>query len=217
MKKQAVIFDMDGVLIDSEPFWRQSQIELLADFGVTITAKECEEETMGLRIDALISHWYNKYQLQGPGIEASVNDLVSKVAHHVTESGEAKQGVYDALKIISEKGYKIGLATSSPLRLVEAVLTRLKIAEYFEVTHSADDEEFGKPHPAVYIKTAQRLGFTPKECIAIEDSFNGLLAAKSATMKTIVIPEHTNSANPKFSIADLQLNSLSELTDLHLS
>ncbi len=216
MNKKAVIFDMDGVLIDSEPFWQQSQIELLAEFGVAITVKECEEETMGLRIDALVSHWYNKYKLNGPGIDASVDKLVSKVAQHVSDSGEAKHGVYDALKVISEKGFQIGLATSSPLRLVDAVLTRLDIRQYFTVTHSADAEEFGKPHPAVYIKTAQRMGLKPAECIAIEDSFNGLLAAKSATMKTIVIPELSHAENPKFSIADIRLASLAELSDSHL-
>ncbi len=216
MQKKAVIFDMDGVLIDSEPFWQQAQIEVMKELGVEITEKECEE-TMGLRIDALVGHWYNKYRWEGPGIVETSTTIVNRVAAHVMESGEAKAGVHQALEAIKAKGFKIGLATSSPMALVNAVLTRLNISDYFSIRHSAEFEEYGKPHPAVYIQTATQMGFVPQECIAIEDSFNGLLAAKSATMKTIVIPEEMNAENPRFSIADIQLRSLTDLCSEHLS
>ena len=215
MQKKAVIFDMDGVLIDSEPFWQQAQIEVLKDLGVEITQKECEE-TMGLRIDALVGHWYNKYRWDGSSVEETAVTIVERVASHVMHSGEAKSGVYQALETIAAKGFKIGLATSSPMALVDAVLTRLNIGHYFSIRHSAEFEEYGKPHPAVYIQAAVQLGVTPKECIAIEDSFNGLLSAKSATMKTIVIPVAANAANLRFSIADIQLSSLDELSAEHL-
>ena len=216
MQKKAVIFDMDGVLIDSEPFWQKAQIEVMKDLGVEITEKECEE-TMGLRIDALVGHWYNKYRWDGPGISETCSTIVNRVAAHVMESGEAKTGVHQTLEAIKTKGFKIGLATSSPMALVDAVLVRLNIGHYFAVRHSAEFEEYGKPHPAVYIQTATQLGFVPQECIAVEDSFNGLLAAKSATMKTIVIPEAINANNPRFSIADIQLSSLAELSADHLN
>ena len=172
---------------------------------------------MGLRIDALVGHWYNKYRWEGPGISETCSTIVNRVAAHVMESGEAKTGVHQALEAIKTKGFKIGLATSSPMALVDAVLARLNIGHYFAVRHSAEFEEYGKPHPAVYIQTATQLGFVPQECIAVEDSFNGLLAAKSATMKTIVIPEAINANNPRFSIADIQLSSLAELSADHLN
>lgn len=215
MQKKAVIFDMDGVLIDSEPFWQQAQIEVLKDLGIDITPKECEE-TMGLRIDALVAHWYAKYRWEGPGIEETASTIVGRVASNVMLSGVAKEGVRDALKVVSDQGFAIGLATSSPMELVHAVLARLEISHYFSICHSAEFEEYGKPHPAVYLQTAVQMGVHPKECIAIEDSFNGLLAAKAATMKAIVIPEQIHAANPRFSIADICLSSLKELTTDHL-
>ena len=92
MQKKAVIFDMDGVLIDSEPFWQQAQIEVLKDLGVEITQKECEE-TMGLRIDALVGHWYNKYRWDGSSVEETAVTIVERVASHVMHSGEANSGV----------------------------------------------------------------------------------------------------------------------------
>lgn len=216
MQKKAVIFDMDGVLIDSEPFWQQAQIDVLKDLGVEITQKECEE-TMGLRIDALVAHWYAKYRWEGPGIEETASTIVGRVASNVMLSGVAKEGVLDALKVVSDQGFAIGLATSSPMELVNAVLARLEISHYFSICHSAEFEEYGKPHPAVYLQTAVQMGVHPKECIAIEDSFNGLLAAKAATMKTIVIPEPVHATNPRFSIADIHLSSLKELTTNHLA
>ena len=215
MQKKAVIFDMDGVLIDSEPFWQQAQIDVLKELGVEITVEECEQ-TMGLRIDALVAHWYARHRWEGPGIEETASTIVGRVASHVMLSGVAKEGVLDALKIIADQGLAIGLATSSPMALVNAVLARLEIGHYFSICHSAEFEEYGKPHPAVYLQTAVQMGFHPKECVAIEDSFNGLLAAKAATMKTIVIPEAFQATNPHFSIADIRLSSLSELTVEHL-
>lgn len=215
MQKKAVIFDMDGVLIDSEPFWQQAQIDVLKELDVEITVEECEQ-TMGLRIDALVAHWYAKHHWNGPSVEDTANTIVARVASHVMLSGVAKEGVIDALKLISEQGFAIGLATSSPMALVNAVLTRLEISHYFSIRHSAEFEEYGKPHPVVYLQTAVQMGVHPKECIAIEDSFNGLIAAKAATMKTIVIPEALQATNPHFSIADIRLSSLSELTVEHL-
>lgn len=215
MQKKAVIFDMDGVLIDSEPFWQQAQIDIMAEFGVHITSIDCLQ-TMGLRIDALVTYWYQKFNLQGPGIAVTTEHIVDRVIERIHAQGLAKPGVRHALELIAAKGLTIGLATSSPLRLADVVLDKLAIKSFFTHYHSAEHEAYGKPHPAVYLSTAEELGYTPAECIAIEDSFNGLLAAKSATMKTIVIPEAAHADDPRFSIADIQLHSLDELQRSHL-
>ena len=134
MQKKAVIFDMDGVLIDSEPFWQQAQIEVLKDLGVEITQKECEE-TMGLRIDALVGHWYNKYRWDGSSVEETAVTIVERVASHVMHSGEAKSGVHKALETIAAKGFKIGLAT--PACLIDRhVIDQATIDQF--VSHMVD-------------------------------------------------------------------------------
>ena len=121
MQKKAVIFDMDGVLIDSEPFWQKAQIEVMKDLGVEITEQECEE-TMGLRIDALVGHWYNKYRWEGPGISETCSTIVNRVAAHVMESGEAKTGVHQALEAIKTKGFLITIEPQPVLITEQASL-----------------------------------------------------------------------------------------------
>lgn len=206
---QAVIFDMDGVLIDSEPFWQQAQVALMAELGVTITAKDCLQ-TMGLRIDQLVGYWARHYPWQGPSEPEVVERLIDRVIERVQQAGEAKPGVHATLAQIHEQGLPIGLATSSPARLMNAVLERLGIGHYFQVRHSADEEAYGKPHPGVYITAAHKLGVEPVDCLAIEDSFNGLLAAKAARMKTTVVPDQELVGDPRLAIADLQLSSLEQ-------
>ncbi len=208
---KAVIFDMDGVLIDSEPFWQKAQIDTMKSLGVEISVQECEE-TMGLRIDALVQHWFDNYQWQGPDERTVAQQITAAVAANVLDEGQAKAGVYQALDLIQAQQLKIGLATSSPPILLNAVLKKLEIGHYFHVTHSAEHEAYGKPHPAVYLSTAKQLQVEPNECLAIEDSFNGLLSAKSACMKTVVIPDDAQYDQEKFCIAETKLRSLTELT-----
>ncbi len=206
---QAVIFDMDGVLIDSEPFWQQAQVALMAELGVTITAEDCLQ-TMGLRIDQLVGYWARHHPWQGPSEPEVVARLIDRVIAQIRARGEAKPGVHATLAQIRAQGLPIGLATSSPARLMEAVLERLAVGHYFQVRHSADEEPYGKPHPGVYLSAAQQLGVAPVDCLAIEDSFNGLLAAKAACMQTILIPDPQQAGDPRFAIADLQLASLEQ-------
>ena len=98
----------------------------------------------------------------------------------ILQEGQPKAGVLEALDLIEAQGLKIGLATSSPFAMVEAVLGKLGIQDRFMAVHSAEVERFGKPHPDVYIHAAEKLGVEPVHCLAIEDSFTGLLAAKAA-------------------------------------
>jgi sugar-phosphatase len=95
--------------------------------------------------------------------------------------------------------------------MVEAVLGKLGIRDRFLAVHSAEVERFGKPHPDVYIHAAEKLGVEPVHCLAIEDSFTGLLAAKAASMKALIVPDPALVGDPRLAIADHQLFSLSEL------
>jgi len=215
MKLTAVIFDMDGVLVNSEPLWRDAMVEAFKEVGLIITREECAETT-GLRIDHVVEYRYEKSPWKLKSKKETVDLILQKLVNLIYEKAEALEGAIDAIHYFRSNGFKIGLATSSPSIILNAILDKLMIRDYFEITNSAENLSFGKPHPEVYINTAQELGVAPTACIAIEDSFNGLLSAKAARMKTIAVPEIENQKNPKFVIADVLLSNLSELSDKHI-
>ena len=208
MKYDGVLFDMDGILIDSEPFWRQAEVEVFATVGVELTLDECAE-TMGLRIDEVVA-------LRAPEADRTKTALaiVDRVEELVRAQGKPLLGAQESLEKIAELGLPCGLATSSSIRLLEATLETLGFRSFFEIVHSAEVETYGKPHPSVYIHAAEKLGVEPSRCFAIEDSVNGVIAAKAAKMMTIAIPEHEYRADKRFNVADLQLGSLLELLPL---
>jgi sugar-phosphatase len=103
---------------------------------------------------------------------------------------------------------RVALASSSAYRLIRAVTERLGLADSFDCVYSAEEEEYGKPHPGVYLTAARRLGVAPTQCLAVEDSFNGVLAAKAARMKCVAVPEPAQRRDPRFCIADVVLDSL---------
>ncbi|MDN5203449.1 hexitol phosphatase HxpB [Fulvivirgaceae bacterium BMA10] len=209
---EAVIFDMDGVIIDSEPFWEAAEMEIFGELGLKLSKEMCYQ-TVGLRTDEVVKYWYDQYPWNGLSKKEVEIAITKKVRDQILENGKAMKGLENAIEMIQHLKLKLSLASSSAMEIIETVLNKLDIRSKFEVVHSAELEEFGKPHPAVYISTARKMGIDPKNCLAIEDSFNGLISAKAARMKTIAIPESSMSGHPKFSIADLKLNSLSEFNE----
>ncbi len=208
----AVIFDMDGVLIDSEPLWKIAEIEGFAKVGLNLTKKDCEA-TVGVRIDEVVRIWYDKVGWTGPGIREVSEDIVDILIREIKRQGIALPGVNESLEMLKNENLAVGLATSSSSRIINVVLDRFHLRHYFTATHSAENETLGKPHPAVYLNCAAKLGVIPKNCLAIEDSFNGVLSAKAAGMKVIAIPEKSHSFNPRIQeTADCVLNNLCELT-----
>ncbi|GGF70421.1 hexitol phosphatase HxpB [Wenyingzhuangia marina] len=208
MKPTTFIFDMDGVMIDSEPFWRTAQINLLKDLGHTITVQDCIRYTMGKRIDDVAKTWCDLYSLK---IEAKQleQQILDQVVVNILKDGQAIDGLLDLLHFLKKENYKIGLATSSSWKIIEAVLHKLEIKHFFDEICSADDEVYGKPNPAVYIKAMQKLESKPSECIILEDSVTGMIAAKASMAFTIVL--NADVSAPKFSIADQRCPSLAKV------
>jgi len=213
---EAVIYDMDGILVDSEPLWREAMVAAFAEVGISVTTAQCAETT-GLRIDQVVAYRYEQTPWHGKSQSETVNLILQKLVKLIHAKAVPMDGAIESIRFFKEKNFRIGLATSSSTIIIDAVLDTLQIRDLFEVISSAEKLAYGKPHPEVYITTAQKLGVDPTACIAIEDSFNGLLSAKSARMKTIVVPEEINRGKEHFVIADLQLNSLNELEDKHLA
>jgi len=204
---KAIIFDMDGVLIDSEPLWKIAEIEGFAKVGINLTKIDCEE-TVGLRIDHVVELWQKKVGWTNKTNNEVSSDIVDILIREIGLQGKSLEGVYESLELIKSAGYKIGLATSSDQRIIHAVFEKLKITNYFDELHSAEFEKYGKPHPAVFLTAAEKLGVHPTDCLVIEDSFNGVLAAKSARMKVIAIPEKSHQHDSRLVIADKILESL---------
>lgn len=207
---EAVIYDMDGILIDSEPFWRQAEIEVFKQVGIELTEEDCLK-TLGFKIEEVEDYWYGLQPWPNRTKGRISGLIVDKMIEFVASSGTAMEGVHESLDFFKEKGLKIGLASSSHLRLINAVLVRLKIRSFFTAINSAEKEIYGKPHPAVFISCAKQLGVAPEACLIIEDSPSGVIAARSAKSRVVAIPEAHNMKRPEMAIAHFRYESLLDL------
>ena len=210
---KAVIFDMDGVLIDSEPLWRKAMIEGFASIGVLITEEDCKKTT-GNRLKEVVEYWFEKLNIHDVLPTEIEHRIINMLVKLINNEGKAISGVIEVINFCNNKNIKIGLATSSSNQLMEAVLEKLNLKNTFKSSISAENMEYGKPHPEVFLNCASQLQISPLECIVIEDSINGVIAAKAAFMRVIALPEQENINNHKFSIADYKLNNMQEVLKL---
>jgi sugar-phosphatase len=208
---EAVIFDMDGVLIDSEPLWRIAEARAFNAIGVPMT-EEDGFQTMGLRTDEVVEYWYARFPWSEPSKTEVEGAIVGNVIALIEERGEALPGAVEAVRGMRVAGYRVGLASSSAMEIIAAVLRRIGLTDDFDVLQSAEHEPYGKPHPAVYIECARSLGIAPANCLALEDSPAGVLAAKAAKMTCIAIPPHELRDDQRYCIADLQLDSIEQFS-----
>ncbi|MCG7586540.1 hexitol phosphatase HxpB [Photobacterium sp. OFAV2-7] len=213
---QAAVFDMDGLLVDSEPFWQRAQVEIFSSLGVQIEQKDTLQ-TMGLRIDQVVEFWYAKQPWQDLDCATVTEMIVVRVEELIKEHKPMLPGVLEALATCEQLGLKVALASSSPMRLIQSTLEALSLESKFSAVLSAEHLRYGKPHPEVYINAADKLGVAPQACVAFEDSVNGLLAAKAAQMKGIAVPEKAYADDARWAIADRKLSSLHEVNQQLIS
>jgi len=206
----AVIFDMDGVLIDSEPLWKIAMEEVFHSVGCFISKKDFQH-TVGLRIDEVVIFWYNKVGWLDKSPEAVEQMIIDRMVALIRENGFPLPGVVETLTFLKKENKKIGLATSSYKVLIETVLDVLKLKSFFHFVHSAEDEMYGKPHPAVYLTVANRLHVDATKCLVIEDSLNGIISGKAAKMDVVCIPEKTHNPEPRLMLADYQFDTMLDL------
>lgn len=204
---KAVIFDMDGLLIDSEPLWSKAFKQAFKVVSVNITDQDMRE-IMGFRQQESIAHLYDKYGVKNysaKDMEALIrNDMVVLIK----SEGKLMPGVHKALQICKKASLPVAIASSSPLELISAVVETLEIREHFDHIYSAQFEPYGKPHPGVFIKVAEHFKVRPADCLVFEDSPSGVLAAKAAKMKCVAVPEPEVKDNPFIRTADFILDSL---------
>lgn len=206
---------MDGLLIDSEPLWNEAADEVFKSYHLNLT-EEQYKTTTGLRTKEFVQWWFRQYNLGDEALEEAEKNIVDLVLKKVSERGKIMPGVKYIFDFFAQKGFKIGLATSSPNELIELVVEITQIKSYLQAVASAEHLPFGKPHPQVYLNCASELGSNPYECICFEDSFNGMIAAKAARMRCVVVPHQSQLKDERWGAADLKISSLQNFGNLHL-
>jgi len=203
----AVIFDMDGLLVDSEPLWWQAGVEVLRTVGVELDESRAHE-TMGLRTDAALRHSFRYFPWTEKTFEQVEREVNARMMQLILDRAEPLPGVHDTVRLVSQRGISIGLCSSSPYIVIEAVLHSLRLRSTIRVAYSAEDEPLGKPHPGAYLTCASRIGVRPGRCIAFEDSLNGAISAKAAQMKVVAVPSSSEQESSVFDFCDARIQSL---------
>ncbi len=216
MPLNSVIFDIDGLLIDSEPQWQKAAEEVFRLYGAQITTEQYNT-SVGLRTKEFIHWWFSYFKIPLTEAEKAEQKIVSLVLEKIEANASILPGVAYVFDFFARKNFKIGLATSSPQSVIDLVTKMAGIEPYLTATASAEHLPFGKPHPQVYLNCAEKMNSSPLECICFEDSFNGLIAAKAARMKCVVIPHNAVSKENKWGAADLKLSSLQNFGELHFN
>ena len=214
---------MDGVLIDTEPAWRAAESAVFAGLGIPLSESDLLDST-GQPVEELIPIWRQRLPDGDPSsrpadtepADAEVADrIIDRVIAHVQAEGEPMPGVTAAVALFERHRLRLAIASSSPLRMIDAVCDRLGL-DRIEVRCSAMDEVRGKPAPDVYLTAARRLGVAAAGCLALEDSPNGLASAKAAGMRCVAVPDPLLAADPRYREADLVLESLTGLDEAAL-
>lgn len=216
MHFDTVIFDIDGLLIDSEPLWNEAATEVFAQYGIHLSSEQYKTTT-GLRTKEFIEHWFSQYHIGSQEFFRAEKEVVSAVLYKIEQKGNMMPGVHYIFDFFTKKGFKIGLATSSPPALIELVVSMTGIRDFIHATASAEGLEYGKPHPQVYLNCAALLKSKPVNCICFEDSLNGLIAVKAARMTCVVVPHASQAKEERWGAADLKLSSLQNFGELHFN
>ena len=210
---RAVIFDLDGLLADSEPWWNQIDAKLLAEYGVTYRG-EYHRNVLGVSYRLAIEFYKNAFHISAP-----VEELMRRRAEIATEFFANRVGLFPSAKATLERLREmkicLALATSSVRASARPFLERTGIRSLFEVVITGDEIERGKPHPDIYMLAAEKLEMDSDSCLVIEDALAGIAAAKAANMRVAAIPD-SRFVDPReyTKEADYVLRDLSEIPAL---
>lgn len=216
MRLTTAIFDMDGLLIDSEPLWNKAANEVFEVYGIRLTDAQHVAST-GLRTKEFVETWFKYHEIDESKCEGAEKKIFARVLELIQQGCAMLPGVQQVFEFFHQRNYKIGIASSSPLSLIEFVAENYGLKKYLHGMSSAEYLDYGKPHPQVYLNCAEALGSDPSECICFEDSFNGMIAAKAARMKCVVVPHPSQLKDERWGAADLKLSSLQNFGQLHLN
>jgi HAD superfamily hydrolase (TIGR01509 family) len=212
----AVIFDLDGVIIDSEPLWKEAEKKIFKTVGIDLTNEMCRQTT-GLDCIDTVNYWYEYQPWKGRKAGDVRDDIYEELLRLIEQKGELKEDVERIIDLFKDRKIPMAVASSSPLEIINMVLQTFRLGRRFAVVHSSELERSGKPHPAVYLSTARMLKKEPLECLAFEDSYYGALSAHNAGMKVVAIPDNDEYEDSKFDFADLKIRSFKEFGEYQLN
>ena len=210
---EAIVFDMDGVLVDTEHLWDEVREELTDEWGGRYTP-EAQQAMMGMS-----SREWSRYLHETVGLREPPEVINAEVVRRMLARYETGMpvvpGAVETVDRLATAGFRLALASSSTRELIDAVLRELGLAALFEVTVSSEEVARGKPAPDVYLEAARRLGVPPARCAAVEDSASGIRAAHAAGMRVIAYPNrHYPPADDVLSLADTVVPRLVEIGPL---
>ena len=206
---KAIIFDMDGTLVDSEVVWDIAEREMFADMGLVYNA-EVREQVIGLRLDEFFEKLISIYELDN-SVEELESELIKRMLLKIPEMVEPKSGAQAIIEWASHQGIPYCIASSSPMTIIEASVNAQGWTDLIPHLYTADAVPKGKPAPDVYLHAAEQLGVNPEECLALEDSPNGARSAVAAGMTCYVVPD-SHSTPEKF--ADITPHVFNSLDDV---
>ena len=209
----AVIFDLDGVLADSEPWWNQIDAKLLAEYGVSYRG-EYHRNVLGVSYRLAVEFYKNAFH-----ISASLEELMRQRGEIAIDFFANRVGLFPSAKMTLEQlrdmKLPLAVATSSVSASARPLLDRTGIRSLFSVVITGDEVQQGKPHPDIYLRAAKKLGISPEACLVIEDSLAGIAAGKGANMRVAAIPDRRFVDPREYEKeANYVLGSLSEIPAL---
>jgi HAD superfamily hydrolase (TIGR01509 family) len=208
---EAVVFDMDGVLVDTEQLWDEVREALTEEWGGRYTP-EAQEAMMGMSSPEWSRYLHEVVGLREPP-EVIRDEVVRRMLARYETDLPVVPGAVEAVRRLAGDGFRLAVASSSNRELIDAVLDRLELTSAFQVTVSSEEVARGKPAPDVYLEAARRLGVPPSACVAIEDSASGIRAAHAAGMRVIAYPNrHYPPAENVLALADATLTSVTDVT-----
>jgi HAD superfamily hydrolase (TIGR01509 family) len=215
MTIEAIIFDIDGLLVDSEPTWDQARVRLAEKVGKTWNQQD------HLKVMGVSSFEWSQYMIERLGLSMTNQEVQTEIIQQMVAIYKKeipfRPFAVKAVRWAAQK-YAVALASGSPSQLIEIVTQSPGLEGYLNIVVSADEVGAGKPDPAVYLETARRLNIAPEKCVCVEDSAFGVLAGHRANMHVINIPDAKFPLSPEQSeYADLVLGSLRELNDEAIS
>lgn len=191
MNPKAILFDLDGLLVDSEPLWDEAKRRTFAPLGIELTAS-MQSQTTGMRQHDMVDYWYRASPWIGPTVSTVARTVIAEMRNVIDEEGVVlMDGAREALTFTRGAGFVTAVVSSSPFEVIETVLI--------------------KPHPAVYLRAAGSLGVDPQACVAVEDSVHGVISGKAATMSVVAVPLSAELEDRRFGVADRVISSLHSL------